>query len=104
MERVGFEKQVTAGAVERLIAAAARLLPGVAKSAFRRAWAGLRPGTSDELPLLGATSVSGLFLATGHFRNGILLAPVTALALADELSGAGARDLAPFSPERFPKN
>jgi glycine oxidase len=104
MERVGFEKQVTAGAVERLIAAAARLLPGVEKSAFRRAWAGLRPGTPDEMPLLGATSLPGLFLATGHFRNGILLAPVTALALADDLSGGRARDLRPFSPARFSKN
>ncbi len=104
MERVGFEKQVTAGAVERLIAAAARLLPGVERSAFRQAWAGLRPGTSDELPLLGATRLPGLFLAAGHFRNGILLAPVTALALADDLSGGRARDLAPFSPARFSKN
>jgi glycine oxidase len=104
MERVGFEKRVTAGAVERLIAAAARLLPGVDKSAFLRAWAGLRPGTPDELPLLGATSVPGLFLATGHFRNGILLAPVTALALADELSGGRTHDLAPFSPGRFSTN
>ena len=100
-ERTGFEKRVTAGAVRRLIAAAVRLLPSLEGATFRRAWAGLRPGTPDGLPLLGAAGVPGLYLATGHFRNGILLAPVTALAMADELSGESSRDLAPFSARRF---
>ena len=101
VERVGFDKRVTAGAVGRLLAAAARLLPSLEDAAFRRAWSGLRPGTPDGLPLLGPTAIAGLSLATGHFRNGILLAPVTAIALADELYGEGSRDLAPFSPRRF---
>ncbi|HJW14134.1 MAG TPA: glycine oxidase ThiO [Thermoanaerobaculia bacterium] len=100
-ERTGFEKRVTAGAVRRLIEAAVRLLPSLEGATFRRAWAGLRPGTPDGLPLLGAAGVPGLYLATGHFRNGILLAPVTALAMADELSGESSRDLAPFSARRF---
>lgn len=51
--------------------------------------------------MLGRGALPGLFLATGYFRNGILLAPVTALALADELTGAGARDLTPFAISRF---
>lgn len=101
VEHVGFEKQVTAGAVERLIAAAARLLPCLESAPFLRAWSGLRPGTPDGLPVLGRGSLPGLFLATGHYRNGILLAPVTALALADEIAGQSSRDLAPFSIERF---
>jgi glycine oxidase len=100
-ERVGFEKEVTAGAVRGLIAAAARLLPSIERAAFRRAWSGLRPGTPDGLPLLGPSPLPGLSLATGHFRNGILLAPVTALAIADELGGSVSRDLSPFSALRF---
>jgi glycine oxidase len=100
-ERIGFEKRVTAGAVARLLAAATRLLPALEGAAFLRAWSGLRPGTPDGLPVLGRGALPGLFLATGHFRNGILLAPVTALALADELAGAGARDLTPFAISRF---
>jgi glycine oxidase len=101
VERVGFEKQVTAGAVEQLIGAAARLLPSIESAPFLRAWSGLRPATPDGLPVLGPGLLPGLFLATGHYRNGILLAPVTALALADEICGTGSRDLAPFSIERF---
>src|SRR6185295_11981327 len=102
-ERIGFEKRVTAGTVGRLIAAAARLLPALENAAFRRAWSGLRPGTPDGLPVLGRGPLPGLSLATGHFRNGILLAPVTALAIADCLAGSGARDLSPFSIGRFPE-
>lgn len=101
-ERIGFEKRVTAGTVGRLIAAAARLLPAIERAAFRRAWSGLRPGTPDGLPVLGRGPLPGLFLATGHFRNGILLAPVTALAMADCLAGSGAWDLSPFAIGRFP--
>jgi glycine oxidase len=102
-ERIGFEKRVTAGTVARLIAAAARLLPALENAAFLRAWSGLRPGTPDGLPVLGRGPLPGLYLATGHFRNGILLAPVTALAIADCLAGSGARDLSPFALGRFPE-
>ncbi len=101
VERVGFEKRVTAGAVGRLITAAALLLPSLESAAFLSAWSGLRPATPDGLPVLGRGCLPGLFLATGHFRNGILLAPVTAAALADEIAGGASRDLAPFSIERF---
>jgi glycine oxidase len=101
VEHVGFRKEVTARAVERLIAAAERLMPEIASARFVTAWSGLRPGTPDGLPILGACRVPGLFFAAGHFRNGILLAPVTALALADLLTGGVGKDLASFSIERF---
>jgi glycine oxidase len=100
-ERVGFEKKVTAGAVERLIGSAVRLVPALAKASFLGAWAGLRPAAPDGLPILGPAPLPGLFLATGHFRNGILLAPVTSLVMADEISGGAARDLRAFSVARF---
>ena len=65
-------------------------------------WAGLRPGTPDKLPILGATTTSGYCVATGHFRDGILLAPITAQVMADVIEGRGPEyDLAPFSPQRF---
>jgi glycine oxidase len=73
-------------------------------ASFTTAWAGLRPGTPDALPILGANpEIAGLFYATGHYRNGILLAPVTARALADlVLAGRTSYDLTPFSIGRFP--
>ncbi len=101
MERVGFRKEVTAEAVEFLIAAAVRLLPPLASAEFVTAWSGLRPATPDGLPLLGDSPVPGLYLAAGHFRNGILLAPVTARILADRLTGVASRDLSAFSVDRF---
>ena len=68
---------------------------------FVTAWAGLRPGTPDGLPVLGACPIEGLFFATGHYRNGILLAPITAQLLADLLEGAGPASCDPFSVARF---
>lgn len=101
VERAGFRKEVTADGVAGLLAAAFGLAPSLRAARFVSAWAGLRPGTPDGRPLLGESPVSGLYLAAGHYRNGILLAPVTALLLADLLAGDSSRDLAPFSPERF---
>lgn len=101
LERVGFRKEVTAGAVWGLLDAAARLLPGVRMARFVTAWAGLRPGTPDGLPVLGRSPVEGLFLATGHYRNGVLLAPLTSILLADLLSGTPVPQLDPFSVARF---
>jgi len=101
LEHAGFRKEVTAGAVERLLADAADLFPPVRNATFVRAWAGLRPGTPDALPLLGGCGIAGLFFATGHFRSGILLAPVTALRIADVLTGRAPTDLGAFSVERF---
>jgi ferredoxin len=101
VEHVGFRKEVTAEAVERLIAGAVRLVPALRSARFVTAWSGLRPGTPDGLPVLGGCGVPGLFFAAGHFRNGILLAPVTALAVADLLTEGAPRDLSAFSIERF---
>jgi len=101
VEERGFDTAVTAGGVHELLREAYRLLPDIAEMELRGAQAGLRPGTPDNLPLIGLSGVEGLIWATGHYRNGILLAPHTADAVADllgggELSGA----LAAASPER----
>jgi glycine oxidase len=101
VERTGFRKEVTAGGVAGLLSAAIALAPSLAKARVTDAWAGLRPGTPDGLPILGRSPIPGLFLAAGHFRNGILLAPITALLLADAALGIPSRDLSAFSPERF---
>ncbi|HEY8489901.1 MAG TPA: FAD-dependent oxidoreductase, partial [Dehalococcoidia bacterium] len=80
-----------------------RLTPGLADAEFRAAWAGLRPGTPDALPILGPVpGREGLLLATGHFRNGVLLSAVTAPIIADLATGRMPEfSLEPFRPERF---
>ncbi len=87
VEELGFDSEVTAGGVHELLREAYRLLPEVSELAFLKAVAGLRPGTPDNLPVVGPTAVEGLFLATGHYRNGILLAPITARAIGDAIGG-----------------
>jgi glycine oxidase len=88
VEEQGFDTAVTAGGVHELLREAYRLLPEVAEMELVEATAGLRPGTPDNLPLIGASGVDGLLWATGHYRNGILLAPLTANMLVEELEGA----------------
>ena len=101
MEDVGYEKRVTADALLRLLAAARQALPAIERCAFVEAWAGFRPDTPDHLPILGEAE-PGLLLATGHFRNGILLAPITARLIAElDTSGRASQDLTPFHPNRF---
>jgi glycine oxidase len=100
-ERVGFRKEITAGAVRDLIAAACRLVPALELARFAGAWAGLRPGSADGLPVLGESAVPGLFFATGHFRNGILLAPVTGRLMSAAVEGSPPPELKFFSPNRF---
>lgn len=87
VEEQGFDTAVTAGGVHELLREAYRLLPEVAEMELIEATAGLRPGTPDNLPLIGASGVEGLLWATGHYRNGILLAPLTANMLVDQLGG-----------------
>ncbi|MEX2106877.1 MAG: glycine oxidase ThiO [Solirubrobacterales bacterium] len=87
MEEQGFDTAVTAGGVYELLREAYRLLPDVAEMELAGAIAGLRPGTPDNRPFIGPGAVDGLVLATGHFRNGILLAPLSAEAVAATLSG-----------------
>lgn len=102
-EDVGFDKRVTAAAVGEITRRALRVAPALADATFVSCWAGLRPGTADGLPILGADqSVAGLYHACGHYRNGILLAPVTAKAVAElVLHGQTSYDLRPFTPARF---
>jgi glycine oxidase len=84
---VGFDTTVTVGGVRDLLRDAERILPGIAEYALVEAAAGLRPGSPDNLPLIGALGPEGLLVATGHHRNGMLLAPVTADAIAALLRG-----------------
>ena len=87
VEERGFDTAVTAGGVHELLREAYRLLPDVAEMTIGGMIAGLRPGTPDNLPIVGRGAVEGLVLATGHYRNGILLAPLTADAVAATLAG-----------------
>ncbi len=97
MERVGYEKRVTAGGLRHVLDAALRVVPGLADATFRESWANFRPATDDRLPILGPTPHEGLLLATGHFRNGILLSPITAEIVRDlVMTGRSPVDLAPF--------
>lgn len=104
MEEAGFQAETTAEGIGGLLDAAMDAAPGLARASLVEVWAGLRPGTPDDLPVLGEDpALEGLFYATGHFRNGILLAPVTASCLVPLLTGDGRPpvDLAPFRPDRF---
>jgi glycine oxidase len=86
-EERGFDATVTAGGVHELLREAYRLLPDVAEMELVEVMAGLRPGTPDNLPLIGHGALDGLILACGHYRNGILLAPITGEAVAGLLAG-----------------
>jgi glycine oxidase len=88
VEEQGFDTAVTAGGVHELLREAYRLLPDVAEMELIETAAGLRPGTPDNLPLAGPSPLDGLLWATGHYRNGILLAPLTADAIVAQLEGA----------------
>jgi glycine oxidase len=91
-EERGFDTTVTAGGVHELLREAYRLLPDVAEMELVEAMAGLRPGTPDNLPLIGPGALDGLILACGHYRNGILLAPFTGEAVAELLDGGALPD------------
>lgn len=90
VEEQGFDTAVTAGGVHELLREAYRLLPEVAEMELVEATAGLRPGTPDNLPLVGESGVDGVLWATGHYRNGILLAPLAANMIVDQLEGVPA--------------
>jgi glycine oxidase len=102
VEERGFDDAVTAGAVYELLRDARELVPAVTELTVAEIGAGLRPGSPDNAPLIGPTSVPGLVLATGHFRNGVLLAPVTADLVADLITtGSLPEAAAAFAPSRF---
>ncbi len=102
-EHAGYDKRVTAGGVASIIERAIEIMPGVAGQAIIETWAGLRPHAPDDLPILGDDpGVAGLIYATGHYRNGILLAPITAQAISELIiKGESQVNLAPFSVSRF---
>jgi glycine oxidase len=103
VEEVGFAEDVTVAGVHTLLSAAAELVPDTMSARFKEARVGLRPASSDTVPVIGPSpEMPGLFYATGHYRNGILLAPLTAMMLADGiLEGRWHRLLDATSPARF---
>ena len=102
IERVGFDKSLTLDGMHGILCGLRHMSTALASCTFVDAWSGLRPYTTDKLPILGGTKVEGLYVATGHFRHGILLAPITAHLIRELiLQGRSSFDLAPFSPARF---
>jgi glycine oxidase len=102
VEEQGFDASVTAGAVRELLEAAIDVVPAVGELELVEAIARLRPATPDNAPIIGSTPVDGLVLATGHHRNGVLLAPITADAVVGLLAdGVISPEAAPFGIERF---
>ncbi|MEA2475715.1 MAG: glycine oxidase [Thermoleophilaceae bacterium] len=102
VEERGFDPRVTAGGVHRLLEAAWEVLPDVEERELVETGAGFRPGTPDNAPVVGPGSLDGLIWATGHHRNGILLAPITATAVTQLLTGSDPlKTFAAFGPERF---
>src|SRR5690349_14261674 len=102
VEYTGFDKRATAGGIEKILSAAIELAPGLANARIEETWAGLRPDSPDHLPILGPTDVEGLLIATGHFRSGILLTPITARLVREWITEKRVSiDWDRFSPMRF---
>lgn len=102
MEEKGFDLTVQVGSVHDLLRDARAVIPAIDEYELIETTTGLRPGSPDNAPLIGRTSMEGLFMATGHYRNGILLAPVTADAVVSMLDGKGVSDvIGSFGPDRF---
>ncbi|MEV7591488.1 glycine oxidase ThiO [Streptomyces sp. NPDC089922] len=101
-EELGWDTTVTAGGVYELLRDAHELVPGITELPLTETRAGLRPGSPDNAPLLGPTDLPGLHLATGHYRNGVLLTPLTGEVMADLLATGELPEIArPFTPLRF---
>jgi glycine oxidase len=102
VEEMGFDTSLTAGPMMDLLHQAYAILPGIYDLPILESWAGLRPTSRDDAPILGPTAIDGLIMATGHHRNGILLAPLTARIIADFIIGGQWPDYADnFLPSRF---
>ncbi|MEM1944811.1 MAG: glycine oxidase ThiO [Nitrososphaerota archaeon] len=102
VEEAGFDTSVTAGGLVNILRSCWEILPTITELPVDEVWAGLRPGSRDDAPIIGPTPLDGLIMATGHFRNGILLAPITAEAVGRYiLSGEMPEVALPFTIERF---
>ncbi|MHB8245388.1 MAG: glycine oxidase ThiO [Acidimicrobiales bacterium] len=104
VEELGEDTTVTAGTIYAILRDAVAVVPVIAEAIFTEVRAGLRPGSPDNAPLIGASAIDGLAIATGHFRHGVLLAPITAEIIAQVVSEDGARvesQWAAFDPRRF---
>jgi glycine oxidase len=102
VEERGWDTTVTVGGVYELVRDIVALVPGLDDAELVEARAGLRPGSPDDLPIVGASAIGGLVVATGHYRNGILLTPVTAEGVAAAVLGEpGPDELVPCDPRRF---
>jgi len=104
-EEMGFDKRLTAGGLFELLRGAWEAVPVIYELPVLETWAGLRPGSRDNAPILGKTGIENLIIATGHYRNGISLVPITAKAIAALiLTGETSEVIAPFQLSRFEKN
>ena len=102
LENVGFDKQVTPEGMHKILDGVRAMVPALVDSEIIETWAGLRPGTPDGLPIIGKTTVEGLIVATGHYRNGVLLAPATAAVVRDLIvKGKTPLNIDAYSPLRF---
>jgi glycine oxidase len=102
VEDAGFDKTVTAGGIFKLCGAALELIPGLKDATIVETWAGSRPDSPDHLPILGPVDLEGLLFATGHFRSGILLTPITAKLIREWITqNNSSLDCQRFSPLRF---
>jgi glycine oxidase len=102
VEYVGFDRKVTAGALAKVLSGALELAPDLAQARVEETWAGLRPDSPDHLPILGPADIDGLMIATGHFRSGILLTPITARLIREWITEQRVSvDWERFSPLRF---
>ncbi len=102
VEEMGFNRDITAGGMYTLLRAAWEALPGVYELPIVETWCGFRPGSRDNAPMLGESRIPGVFLATGHHRNGILFTPATAVYMSRLLlEGKVPEPIRPFSPQRF---
>ena len=102
VEYEGFDRNVTVAGMKKILTGALSLVPALEAARIEETWAGLRPDSPDHLPILGPTDLDGLLIATGHFRSGILLTPVTARLIREWVTTQKvSEDWAPFSPLRF---
>jgi glycine oxidase len=101
MEHVGFAREVTVSGLASMLTRTARVIPALDRASVTGFWSSFRPGTKDGLPLIGALGPRGLYVASGHHRNGILLSALTAELVCDLVLGVPRTELDALDPQRF---